>query len=335
MAALRSIFPGVSSTAGGPSSGTSPAVRYQPVSTAEDRGDDDDKDDEELDDMAQDGPEAGADGSGKPWADTDAVERADALTGARHRRDAAAALLRKTRAASDGGAPFVVSLADSQRVLRRIDWVILPIILTVYFLQALDKATLAYASVFGLIEDTGLTGDEYSWLGSVVYLAQLVMQPLLAWLLVKLPLGKFTSATVLLWGATLACMAAAHDFRGLIVTRFFLGAFEAGVAPSFIAITQMWWRRREQTVRVSYWYAMNGITNMARPTLPLCVWRLEGLTPNAVWKSDHLRPWPHPISQTALVPGEHGRPPDIRLIADSSSRSSFSSSASSPSPSRP
>ncbi len=87
-------------------------------------------------------------------------------------------------------------------------------------------------------------------------------QPFLAWLLVKLPIGKFTSATVLLWGATLACMAAAHTFSGLMTSRFFLGAFEAGVAPSFIAVTQMWWRRREQTVRISYWYAMNGVTNM-------------------------------------------------------------------------
>lgn len=57
-------------------------------------------------------------------------------------------------------------------------------------------------------------------------------------------------------------MAAAHTFEALMVTRFFLGAFEASVAPSFIAITQMFWRRREQTVRTSYWYAMNGITNM-------------------------------------------------------------------------
>ncbi|KAI1483597.1 MFS general substrate transporter [Daldinia eschscholtzii] len=134
--------------------------------------------------------------------------------------------------------------------------------LIVYFLQGLDKTTLAYSSVFGLIEDTGLVGDQYSWLGSIVYLAQLIMQPPLAWLLVRLPIAKFTSAMVFLWGASLTCMAAAHNFGGLLATRFFLGVFEASVAPSFVAITQMWWRRREQTVRTSYWYAMNGFTNM-------------------------------------------------------------------------
>ncbi|CAK7214050.1 hypothetical protein SCUCBS95973_002014 [Sporothrix curviconia] len=185
----------------------------------------------------------------------------DAAASAPHRRDAAAELLRKIGDAGQGER-VIVSPADNKRILRKIDLVILPIILVVYFLQALDKATLSYASVFGLITDTGLVGTQYSWLGSIVYLAQLVAQPAVAWLLVTVPVGKFISTAVLLWGVVLATMAAAHNFGGLLAARFFLGLFEACVAPCFIAVTQMWWRRREQTVRVSYWYAMNGITNM-------------------------------------------------------------------------
>lgn len=132
----------------------------------------------------------------------------------------------------------------------------------------LDKATIAYASIFGLIEDTGLKGDQFSWLGSIVYVAQLIAQFPLAWLLVKLPIGKFTSCMVTLWGLTLALMAAAHSFESLLVARFWLGAFEASIAPSFIAITQMFWRRREQPLRMSYWYAMNGFTNLVGRTFP-------------------------------------------------------------------
>ena len=44
-----------------------------------------------------------------------------------------------------------VTPEEDKRVLRKIDMVILPIMLMVYFLQGLDKATLAYASVFGLL----------------------------------------------------------------------------------------------------------------------------------------------------------------------------------------
>jgi MFS family permease len=179
-----------------------------------------------------------------------------------------------------GGERVALTPENNRRVLRKIDLYILPIVLGIYLLQALDKATLAYASVFGLVDDAGLVGHQYSWLGSIVYLAQLVSQPFIAYILVRFPLGKFLAVIVLLWGIALSSMPAAHNFGGLLVCRLFLGLFEAGVgkrqiqssrpairltlvaAPAFIAITQMWWRRREQPVRLGAWYAMNGITNI-------------------------------------------------------------------------
>ncbi|WXC58402.1 hypothetical protein SNK03_004300 [Fusarium graminearum] len=155
-----------------------------------------------------------------------------------------------------------VTPEDDARVLKRIDMVVLPLMLAVYFLQGLDKATIAYASIFGLIEDTHLKGNQFSWLSSIVYVAQLIAQFPLAWLLVKLPIGKFTACMVTFWGLTLTFMAAAHTFHSLLFARFWLGAFEASIAPSFVAITQMFWRRREQPLRMSYWYAMNGFTGV-------------------------------------------------------------------------
>ncbi|KAK5106250.1 hypothetical protein LTS08_000368 [Lithohypha guttulata] len=160
------------------------------------------------------------------------------------------------------GHTIALTHENNKRVLKKIDTRILPVILAIYFLQALDKATLAYASVFGLVQDTGLVGRQYSWLGAIVYVAQLVAQPALAYILVKFPLGKFMAVTTLCWGISLTCMTAAHNFGGLLTARLFLGLFEAGVAPAFIALTQMWWRRREQPIRLGAWYAMNGITNM-------------------------------------------------------------------------
>lgn len=117
----------------------------------------------------------------------------------------------------------------NSRLLRKIDLRILPIVLGIYFLQALDKATLAYGSVFGLIDKANLHGEQYSWLGSVVYLAQLVCQPLVAYLLVRVPLGKFLAVSVLAWGIVLSAMTGAENFGGLLVCRMFLGAFEAGI----------------------------------------------------------------------------------------------------------
>ena len=115
---------------------------------------------------------------------------------------------------SQTGRTIVLTPENNRRVLRKIDLYVLPVVLGTYFLQALDKATLAYSSVFGLVEDTKLVGHQYSWLGAVVYLAQLVAQPLIAYLLVKMPLGKFLAVIVLAWGMVLSIMPAAHNFVG-------------------------------------------------------------------------------------------------------------------------
>jgi MFS family permease len=84
------------------------------------------------------------------------------------------------------------------------------------------------------------------------------MQPLAAFILVKLPTGKVIAGAIFLWGSSLAIMSACTDFRSLLGLRFCLGTFEAMIAPSCVAVTQMWWRRSEQTLRTSYWNAMNG-----------------------------------------------------------------------------
>lgn len=100
-------------------------------------------------------------------------------------RDKAGQLLK------EAGHSVVISPADDKRILRRIDLAILPIILFTYVLQFLDKSTLSYASVFGILEDANLVGDQFSWLGAVVYVAQLVWQPVIAYMLVKFPIGKY------------------------------------------------------------------------------------------------------------------------------------------------
>ncbi|KAH7304676.1 allantoate permease [Stachybotrys elegans] len=168
---------------------------------------------------------------------------------------------------ADKAAEFIASRGvttfdyeEERSILKQIDRRILPLILGAYFFQQLDKSSLSYVSIFGIIEDANLEASEYSWLSSVLYIAQLVFQPLAAWLLVKFPTGKVIGIAILCWGSSAAIMAACTNFPSLLAMRFLLGSFEAMIAPSCLAVTQMWWRRSEQTLRTSYWNAMNGVT---------------------------------------------------------------------------
>lgn len=57
----------------------------------------------------------------------------------------------------------------------------------------------------------------------------------------RLPLAKYTSFNVIMWGAVLALFAVTENFGGAVTIRFFLGVFEAAVTPAFALLTSQVW----------------------------------------------------------------------------------------------
>ncbi|KAH8814596.1 putative allantoate permease [Flagelloscypha sp. PMI_526] len=161
-----------------------------------------------------------------------------------------------------GGDRIVVTEEDSKRICRKIDTRLLTLLSWVYFLQILDKVIIGYAAVFGLKTDTGLVGDQYSSVGAIGYWAQMGAQPIGAYVLVKFPVRVIMPVIVFFWGCALCGMAGSHNFTGLMISRFFLGWFEALCLPLFSLITSQWYRRVEQPMRVATWYGTNGVASM-------------------------------------------------------------------------
>lgn len=108
------------------------------------------------------------------------------------------------------GETFVATAAVNRRLLWKIDLHLLPVLCLLYGLQFLDKTTISYASVMGIVADTGLVGTQYNWLGSVFYLGYLVAEYPVVTLLQKLPISKFLSAQIIVWGGVLMCHVSAH-----------------------------------------------------------------------------------------------------------------------------
>src|SRR3954454_2838383 len=69
-----------------------------------------------------------------------------------------------------------------------------------------------------------------------------------------LPAAKWLGLNVILWGTATACGAAAHSYQTLLVSRIFLGIFEATISPSLLLISSQWYTKSEQAPRFSLWY---------------------------------------------------------------------------------
>ncbi|RSH89875.1 hypothetical protein EHS25_001861 [Saitozyma podzolica] len=165
------------------------------------------------------------------------------------------------------GESIQYTTAESRRVLRKIDlWVCVPMCI-IYTIQNMDKQTLSYSAVFDLQGETHLVGTQYSWLTSAVYCIQLVAQPLSSYALVVFPVKYWVMFNYFAWSACLTCLAAAHNFTGLLIGRILLGGFEATILPAFILISQMWWTRREQSYRTVAYLIANSIASIIGPIL--------------------------------------------------------------------
>ena len=55
--------------------------------------------------------------------------------------------------------------ATNKRLLRIIDFRMMPLMCVIYGMNYLDKTTLSYASIMGIKTDIHLVGDDYQWLG--------------------------------------------------------------------------------------------------------------------------------------------------------------------------
>lgn len=81
-----------------------------------------------------------------------------------------------------------ISPEKNQELRRKIDRRVLVVMICTYFLQAIDKGTLSFASIMGIREDTGLLkgqDQKYSWLTTCIYLTILVVEYPQNWIITR------------------------------------------------------------------------------------------------------------------------------------------------------
>ncbi|KAL4937230.1 hypothetical protein BDV06DRAFT_232730 [Aspergillus oleicola] len=167
------------------------------------------------------------------------------------------------------------------KAMHKVDRRLIPLLFVTYMLSFMDKTILASASVFGLIEDTHLVGQQYSWVSSIFYFGYLIWQWPTNFLILRLPVAKYLAANTLLWGTVVAMTAACVSYSGLLVLRFLLGVAEATITPAFMFITTTWYTRDEIPIRTGIWFSGNSFGGLVASLLAYWIGNI-----------DHpLRPW--------------------------------------------
>lgn len=111
-----------------------------------------------------------------------------------------------------------------KKLKRRIDSLIMPLVILVYLMNYIDRNNYAAARLQGLEEDLGLSASQYQLGLSILFVAYILAQVPSNLLLnhlgrPSLYLGFWTTA----WGLVSACTSQVTNVGGIIACRFILG----------------------------------------------------------------------------------------------------------------
>ncbi|CAO3642564.1 unnamed protein product [Mucor hiemalis] len=179
---------------------------------------------------------------------------------------------------------FVYSPAE-KKLVRKINWILMPFVCVSLFIQFVDKSTVSIASVIPqFYKDTGVTRDTYGWLGSIFYLGFLCMQLPNNYLLQKFPTSKYFGTVLVIWGVVLLCIAFTKTFSQIMALRFLLGFFEAATYPAmFLLIAQMY-RRSEQVIWFGVMFMSNGVAGILGSLMGVGILQMKTVGGISAWQ---------------------------------------------------
>ncbi|OAL56311.1 MFS general substrate transporter [Pyrenochaeta sp. DS3sAY3a] len=158
-----------------------------------------------------------------------------------------------------------------KRVLRKIDWFLIPAMIVGYGLVYYDKAILGSAVLFGMTRDLSLSvvdtsttpprtnTSRLSWATSLFYFGMLAGLYPMTFALQRFNLGRILGGVVLVWALVCMLTAAVTTYHGLYAQRFFLGFVESIIPTGFMCIISGYYTQDEQALRQSWWFSSTGL----------------------------------------------------------------------------
>ncbi|SPO02185.1 related to nicotinamide mononucleotide permease [Cephalotrichum gorgonifer] len=146
--------------------------------------------------------------------------------------------------------------ALEKKLLRKIDFRLLPTLGIIYIMNYLDRNAIGAARLGGLEADLKLGPNEFQTCVSILFVGYILMQVPSNMILNKIGRpAAYLAGCMTVWGILCACSGAVHSFGGLLATRFLLGFVEAAFYPGALATLSAWYPRSELGVRTGLFYS--------------------------------------------------------------------------------
>ncbi|GJN89563.1 hypothetical protein Rhopal_002550-T1 [Rhodotorula paludigena] len=195
--------------------------------------------------------------------------------------------------------PALLTDEEHRRLLRKIDWHILPWIYLTYCIMRIDVGNISNAGVMNsetghsLRQTLGLSPQQWANVILVFYPTYMAFEPVSTFCIRIFSPSGWIGRIMVTWGVIMCCMAAVSSYGGLITTRVLIGAAESGYFPCVVLHWAYYYSPFELAPRILGLYAAGAAAGAASGFLswaisfanspPMYGWRwlfiIEGLIP--------------------------------------------------------
>ncbi|KAG0017078.1 hypothetical protein BGZ80_008637 [Entomortierella chlamydospora] len=164
---------------------------------------------------------------------------------------------------SNPGGLFGYSPEEEKRLVRKIDWRIIPILGIFYAISNLNRVNLLNARLFAFESALHISAEQYSWVVALFYVGYGLAEIPSNLVLLYLTPRVWLPASMFMWGCITFLLAWARDLQMLLIGRFFLGVAEAALIPGVLVYISMFYKKSEQTFRMAILQAFSSAAGAA------------------------------------------------------------------------
>ncbi|KAI5358031.1 Putative major facilitator superfamily, MFS transporter superfamily [Septoria linicola] len=174
--------------------------------------------------------------------------------------------------------------ATEKKLVRTLDYTLLPTLWILYLNNYLDWTNIAQARLNTIEEDLGMGPEDYNIAVSVLTVGYMLAQLPSNLLLTRVRPGIYLPATVMVWSAVSASTAAATNPQTLFVIRFFLGITEAPLFPGAVYLMSCWYTRKELALRTAILYSGLVLAQALSGILAAGIFEMDGVQGLSEWQ---------------------------------------------------
>ncbi|KAF4850533.1 putative transporter [Colletotrichum siamense] len=172
-----------------------------------------------------------------------------------------------------------------KRVMRKLDWRLVPLLGLLYLISFLDRANIGNAKIEGLPEDLNLTGQQYNIALCVFFITYILFEVPSNMLLLKFKRpSTYMGILVTGWGTIITLTGLVQNFEGLVAVRVLLGVFESGFFPGAVYTISRWYLPHETQTRIAIFYSASALAGAFSGLLAFVIVRMDGLAGIAGWR---------------------------------------------------